>query len=377
MNTPPYYQDGPQNRFIQEIIDKKHDHEFIWYQPYNIDVEIVFTNIILRRVIGDAFFEWCSPRKYNYSFGKAQYYKDHKFKFEKIPIRIHSNSSCFNVIPRGVFPYENIGITNIWIVIENPNNIRMTDIVNDIIFDYGGIRLQRYATHDIEVEINLNARMLGVDGVTYKDGKIYIPLLVPHNSFILNDIHSAATIKVRGNSNNILFEIWGNICDTNAFPILAGTRNLSHNFYSVHYKSEFTGAEIFESGGINRSKSINFNQPTYAVYITNISKARILSMRLFLYSSPGVRYEEPIYGDEYPLNDVEWFDNHVIIWFNRDFLQLDKMNKCINFMTTSRSHLVIENTYTKEENHAICHVCMGLQVMKHSWGNKSEYIITI
>jgi hypothetical protein len=370
-----FYQDGPQNRFVQEIIDKKHEQEFISYQPYNIDIEIVYTNLILRKVTGDAFFEWCRPRKYTHSFGKAQYYKNHKFNFEKIPLQIsfyNNGRRFFNQIPRGVFEYDNIAISNLWIVINNPENSRLTDMVDDIKVVHGEILMQRFCTYDIEIEINMYARILGVDGIIYKDGKIYIPLLV-HNTLILNDIHYLANIYVffGDTATPIPFEIWGNICDTNVFPILAKTRNRSHNFYSLYYQHYFTGREIIDSATVfgNIKRLCYIIEPTYALCLMNISKARVLSLRLFLYSSPHIRESEPTFGDEYLLDDIEWFDdNNAIIWFNRDFMQLDKFNSCINFMTTTRPCLVIENTYSREEHKAICVVNLGIQVMNHNWG---------
>jgi hypothetical protein len=87
MTEIAYYNNGVENQFIDKLI-KQLDNELIFYQPYAIDKEILYTNFILKKILLEKHFEWCEPKSYTNSFGKALYYNNNKFNFEKIPIDI-------------------------------------------------------------------------------------------------------------------------------------------------------------------------------------------------------------------------------------------------------------------------------------------------
>jgi hypothetical protein len=63
-----------------------------------------------------------------------------------------------------------------------------------------------------------------------------------------------------------------------------------------------------------------------------------------------MHYRNEIYI-EYKLNDIEWFDNYAIIWFNRKFLDIKELNNnTINCSMFNRIQLIIENSYVIEQD---------------------------
>ena len=348
-----------QNRDIDELINhrrthpKDKDYALIQYRPYNIDIGTVYTNIILQKVLGDACFSWSDAKQYRNSFGKAQYFANHKFSFQKIlqvsdyiiPEEKYKYID-FNAFPKERYVYKNTAFTNLWVGIDNPDNVTLHELVDTIEFESGGIRYQKYATSNIEHEINVLAYIFQVDGIKYENKRIYVPLIVPYNVFILHNIHHPARIRVIKNSEQVFCEVYGNVCDSNALTPLAHTNNMTHQFASVFYRTQFTG-----SNTISMTKQIIrlfFLHPTYALYIMNISQSCVKSRRLFLdnytNTQPHVHYE-------YPLHDIDWFDNHAIIWLNRTFLMFDELNKNVNFSCIVRGgYLEVENTYSEPQS---------------------------
>lgn len=343
-----------ENEHIAKIINKTVDGNFIFYKPYNINKEIVYTNTILQKIVGDKYFLYDNPKSYKSNkFGKAQYYNNNKFNFEKIGL----NDKWINIIPKDRYPYENIAITNLWIVIDNPSNMKLNDLVNNIRFQYGGRLFQKYNTFDIENEINILAYMYNLDGIEYKNNKIYVPLIMFHNVFIFNNIYHQVRIEVikhniDGSRTNVLCDVYGNICDANAIPELKNTNNLTHNCSFIFYKTTCVG-EDYISTFINKI-ILNFMHPTYALYILNISKKFVKSIKLFMSNHTIISNDS-----EYKLNDIEWFNNHAIIWFNRKFLLVNELNNSINFSCYTRPNLIIENTYT--DNHKIEIVALNFE----------------
>jgi hypothetical protein len=333
-----------QNEHIAKIINKTVDGNFIFYKPYNINKEIVYANIILQKIVGDKHFIYDNPKSYNNKFGEAHYYNNNKFNFEKIGL----NSSWINIIPKCTYPYENIAITNLWIVIDNPSNLKLTDLVTTIRFQYGGMLYQKFGTSasNIENEINILAYMFNIDGIKYENNKIYVPSVVFHNVLIFNNTYHQFNIEVikhnsDGSRTNLTCEVYGNICDANAIPELENTDNLTHNCSFVFYKTHFIEDDYISSEA--NKIILNFIHPTYAIYIMNVSKEFVKSIKLFINTYISYNNYGPDY--EYKLNDIEWFNNHVIIWFNRNFLLLNELNTNINFSCCARPYIIIENTY--------------------------------
>lgn len=367
-----------QNKYINKIINKTTN--VILYTPYNINKEIVYTNIILQKIIGDIHFEYSKKINNKNSFGEAQYYNNKKFSFEKIEI----NNKWINIIKNT--PYENAGITNLWIVIDNPTNLKLNDLVDNIRLCYGGMLYQSYCTSDIENEINILSYIFNVTTIKYENKKIYIPLIIPYNSIILNNGYYAAEILVTKNNidgtrTNVICEIYGNIIDTNVIYELENTQtnredvklfsgakekaegntnNVTHNFSSIFYQTQFICENIIT---INKNNvKLYFLHPTYVLYIMNISKEYVTSIKLFINTNVNDYFE-------YKLNDIEWFDNHAIIWFNRKFLLVDELNTNLNFSCCIRPYLIIENTYY--DDHKIEIIALNFNVMNNFNGMSS------
>lgn len=378
------YNTGTQNKYIDKIIKNETDYKFIFYKPYIIDMEVLFTNNILSKII-DKHFEWQSPKIYRNVFGRIQHYdidtiEDNKFNFEKISeyisnkqssnitlsrvitkattnivnylqpsttkILFNRNSTVYiNRIPKDRFPYKNIAITNLWIVIHNPTNLKLNDIVNSIQFIYGGMLFQKYDTNNIENQINILAYIFCTDAIKYYNNKIYVPLVIPHNSLIFNESYHDAIIRLDNKILDTNFEVWGNICNANIFPELENTNNFTHHCAFVFYKTQFTGTDSLST--LNNKIKLHFNHPTYVLYIMNIEKKYVTSIKLFVNYYINSNDFVTSNHHEYKLNDIQWFDNHVIIWFNRDFLLLNELNNNLNFSQCSNPYLLIENTYTK------------------------------
>lgn len=367
MTKIAYYNNGITNQDIDKIIKQKIS-DFIFYQPYSIDKEILYTNFILKKILGEKHFEWCEAKSYLNSFGEAFYYNNNKFNFEKIPINIITggnmnikcSQTCINEIPKNIFSYNNIAITNIWIVIDNPKNLKLNDIVDNIRLGYGDMCYQEYRTNDIESEINILAYIFHVNGIKYKNNKIYIPLMISSNNSLIfnNTYHMLNVIIYTKDIININFEIYGNICDTDMFPQLSKTTNLTHKCRFIIYQTQFRGEDNLSM--MTNKIILNFDHPTYAIYIMNISKEYTSSIKLFIATN------EILEDTEYKLNDIEWFDNHAIIWLNRKFLLLNELNNGINFSRCNKAHLIIENTYIV--NNPIQLIAISYQVLNHMHG---------
>ena len=94
----------------------------------------------------------------------------------------------------------------------------------------------------------------------------------------------------------------------------------------------------------------------------NISKEYVTSIKLFINTNVNDYFE-------YKLNDIEWFDNHAIIWFNRKFLLVDELNTNLNFSCCIRPYLIIENTYY--DDHKIEIIALNFNVMNNFNGMSS------
>lgn len=78
-------------------------------------------------------------------------------------------------------------------------------------------------------------------------------------------------------------------------------------------------------------------------------------------------YIEPVtVYHEYLLDDIEWFSDHAILWFNRNFKVFSEMNKNFNFSCSPRPHFIIDNTYT--EPHEIEIVAVNFDLFSYGGG---------
>jgi hypothetical protein len=356
-------------RHIDELLQTRNHngYELLCYTPHIINRDVVYTHLILRKLIGDASFSWANEKSYAHSFGQAQHYENHTFKFERIQdssITVPPGTYAhldFNKIPKGIYAYNNVCFANLWLVFDNPTNVKLGELVDHIEFEHGGHLWQRHSTSDIEQEINILSQIFKVDGITYKNRKIYVPLIVPYNVFIFNDTHHGARIRVMKYGKKVDADVYGNVWDANAIPLLAHTNNMTHKCVSVLYRTQFTGVETISTTNVN--VKLHFSHPTYAVFIMNISKDRVSTIKLFsdrnIYTGSKTTYE-------HQLNDIEWFDTYVIVWFNRKFLILEELNTNFNFSPCENAHFMIDNSYS--DLHAIEIIAVSFDMMYQGEG---------
>lgn len=372
-----------QNKTIERILNIKDkytgENKLHNYNSHGMNLEILYTNIILRKIIRDDYFEWCDPKTFAHSFGKPQYYNNNnidRFSFSKLPV---SESRVFNRIPTGIFPYRNIGITNVWMVINRPNDVRLDDIFSHIIISYGNSIIHTYRNESIESQINTMAHILGVDGIFYRNNKIFVPILCLHNGFFLNDVHDDAIIETLSHDNffcktaesslcpefydtseTIDFEIWGNVCDMDSFHNLIGKTNRDKDFNTVFYQIMSNGKS--DVGVSSCLIKISPSRPTYAIYISNIVESRVKSIQLFLCGFNMIS-GTPV---EYKLYDIEWFESGAIIWFNRKFLSPGETSETFNFSYEGSSWILINHTYHYDK--VIETNCIVFKAIRHSEG---------
>ena len=367
---------GQRNEYIESLIGDNHSEECLSYIPYNVGYEIIYTNIILRKIIGDNTFIWCkndkNDKKYSNSFGKTQYFNNNKYTFEKIHCektttrqfwenRDGREFSIINRIqtPMGLIPREYIAISNIWIVINNPNNSKLCALIDDITFETS-FTYKQYSSMDIENEINLLAYMFCIDGISYRNNKIYIPLILPYNCFIFNNVEHDSMISVVKNGINVEFEAWGNITDSRTLPLKKRWWNhMDMDYVSVFYETQYREMGISVS---SNKIEVRFRHPTYAIYIMNISKEKVKYIKLFLSNTE--------YNDfkEYP-SDIEWIGNTAIFWINRLFLLKNELHNNINF-DRFYSHLIIDNEYYETQNIEV--VALNFTTIKYEYGRNNK-----
>lgn len=364
---------GIQNRHIDEFLQEKQDddgYKLLWYEPHNIDRDTVYTNLIVKKVLGDAFFSWADAKHHRNSFGHTQHCHvmdtDHVFTFEHIQTKINTNAkdAFFNnpIQETEEYSFENTAFTNLWLVIDNPQNVQLRDLVDTIEFESGGHRYNRYCTSDIELEINVLAHIFKMDGIAYQPGKIQVPLVVPYNVFMFNHTYHGARIRVLKQGTYVPnVNVYANVCNVRVFPELSHTTNLTHKCSFVFYRTQYCGTETIST--TKPHVRLNFNHPTYALYIMNVSKERVNSMKLFLDNYTNTR---TVATYEYPLNDIEWHDNHAIVWFNRQFLTLEMLNTHVNFSCCHNPYMTIENTYS--DQHPIEIVAVSFDMLRHGGG---------
>lgn len=351
-----------QNKYIYTLITNEKEKEngieneysLVLYNPYIIDTGILCTNMILRTLLQDDCAEWHNPQIYRNTFGKIQHFNGNKFPFEKIyeytpdpkvaslfyffnKQKIKFTSAIINNETKE--KNDNKGITNIWIVIENPNNLKLNDIIKSIYVECGGINIHRFCTNNIENEINILAYIFRCDGIQYQNNKIYIPLIIPYNSFIFYGSYHNANIRLEYHETifGVSYKIYGTIIDKSVFPKIKNSNSFYNKCEFIFYQLQYTGPDIITS--YRKKLKILFGHPIYVMYLMNISKEYVQSIKLFLSYYDGI--------DEFEYTDftIEWFDNHAIVWLNKDFLTFEKLNKNINFSVCATPYLLIENTY--------------------------------
>lgn len=401
---------GLQNQHIQDVIEKRgiSSEGMIQYSPLMFDRDIFYTNKVLRKVLGDSCYSWANPfSNSRNSFGKPQYYREQKFPFMPIGNKDEALQQLTQPVTRspnelvtcalrsgGVwledlctvrssttksegfwsnngktnnFPFKKLAFTNFWITIDNQQQLKLRDLIQSIEFEIGGILHQRYCCYDIENQINILAYIFGVDGIKYEDGRICIPLVIPFNVLILNGTYHQAKIRCMSNNRWLTdFQIYANVCNVDAFTELAPTDEFTHRCNFVYYRTQFTGNETIYKE-IKKIR-LNFMHPCYAIYIMNISKEYVTSIKLLWdhYSCPQERGGQGAVYYEYLLDDIEWFSDHVILWFNRNFKVFTEMNKNFNFSCSHGPHFIIDNTYT--EPHEIEIVAVNFDLFSYGTG---------
>ena len=223
---------GIQNQHIQEVIEKRgvFSKNMITYYPIGFDKDIYYTNEVLRKVLRDPCYSWANPFcTSRNSFDQPQYYRKQTFPFmligkksDKInrwqysgisgnPAQNSLSNTALSKKQGGFwcngqtialmdFPFKKLAFTNLWIVIDNPQQLQLRDLVQTIEFDIGGIRQQNYCCYDLENQINILSYIFGVDGIKYELDRIYVPLVVPFNILVLNGTYHEAIIRCMSGS---------------------------------------------------------------------------------------------------------------------------------------------------------------------------------
>jgi hypothetical protein len=344
---------GNKNRFIDSIINKGTYYNFILYEPKlnAIDKEIYLTNLILKKIIQDPLFEWYSPKNIMTStntFGKTQYINNGEFGFEEIHVTkkntYRMSSFCFNRIPER----DNIAISNLWIVFDNPNLLKLKDFIEKIELSLSGTNCCLFHESEyIENEFSILSHLFSLDGIKYENNKIYVPIFISlNNAIFLNNIRQENRIYIgfKRHYSGMNYSVWGNICDMTKFSLSSNinidlkssdTNQNLYKFCSYFFRGQYTGLEKLSN--LCNDFPLRFIHPTYLLYIMNVSKQNVKSMTLTLTS-------ESTMEKNYELDDIEWFDNYAIVWFNRNFLKLEELNNSINF-SHCLGRLTIYNSY--------------------------------
>lgn len=364
MELNKMYKNGTQNEYINTLIkyqnpdNTKIENDLIFYNPHIIDANILCTNMILRTLLQDNCAEWHNPKIYKNTFGKIQYWNGNQFPFQKIfeytePEVEHTDVKLYSLFQKYTKTTINElkeknnhkGITNIWIVFENPKNLKLNNIVKNIRLECGGVYIHRFGTPDLENEINILAYIFRCDGIQYKNNKIYVPLIIPYNAFIFFGSYHNADIWIEYHDTiyNISYKIYANIIDKTAFPKIKNTNSFTNKCEFIFYQLQYTGSS--EISYNHHKVKIHFGHPTYVMYLMNISREYVKSIKLFLNNY--IDYTGNTQTDYYEYTEftVEWFSNHAIIWLNKDFLMFEKLNENINFSVCANPYLLIENTY--------------------------------
>ena len=342
-----------------------------YYNPFSMNHEYSYTNIILKKIVGDPYFEWYGPREISRSnsFGKTQLCDNGDGGFD-----VHAFEKLTTIeVEEGVFNFgddkrkysivnnvvtsnpltdcNQVMIANFWIVVDNPNNSKLYTLTDDILF--GGCMWKvQYKSTDIENDINVLAHVFQVDGVSYKNGKIYIPMILPYNCLILNNMKINSGISVYKNGTRVNFEVWANVGCPRIYRNCLNRDILHH--YQIFHLILHDKCKLSSVNHDISSMCHQYPEECSVIIFKNISRENVLSIKLY-----NMSFEE---------NNIEWIGNSAIYWINKSFLLPNHMHKNLNFRKHKRK-IIIDNTYSKEQDIEISfirtHVIRALYSQQH------------
>ena len=351
------------------------------YVPKYVDTECELVNQIVGQIVNDPHFSWYES-KYNglNCFGISPISASNTVTFSKINTILNTNQryNC-RTLTTGTTRSEspdplNSVITNLWIEIDNPTHVTLNELVSYIEMHYGGSRVEMYRSNDIETEINVLCYLFKYEAISYKDGKIRIPLIFPYNVPIFLRSHHEFTITVYGQGtgetggtegtesssrihippDKIIYNVYGCIHPTSDFKSLEHTTSMTHNCISLFYEHQSTGENIIYPCDQNKPTDIrlHFNHPCYVLFVTGLRRDQIIDIQLVMKTRIGVVDYRSIYDENditiLPVREQEWIKERdrdvLILYFNKRFLEYDQIQDSVNFSQLSDIYLRITKT---------------------------------
>ena len=354
------------------------------YVPKYVDAECKMVNQLVGRIVNDPYFSWYES-KYNerkirtgfaredpstYSVGLPEEYGLNCFgippisnavTFAKIDTILDTRSNQpYNVCvltPGSTIPDPlNSVITNLWIELDNPTHATLNELVSYIEMHYGSNRVEIYRSNDIETEINVLCYLFKYETITYKDGKIRIPLIFPYNvPIFLQSYHEfSITIYSKGTPDKITYNVYGCIHPTSEFTSLKHTTSMTHNCISLFYEHQCAGEYMIQSCDQTNTNDFHlyFNHPCYVLFVTGLQRDKIIDIQLVMKARVGVVDYRSIYDENditiIPVQEREWIKEHdrdvLILYFNKRFLEYDQIQDSVNFSQLYDTFLRITKT---------------------------------
>ena len=356
------------------------------YVPKYVDTECNMVNQIIGRIVNDPHFSWYES-KYNglNCFGISPISASNTVTFSKIDTILDSLSNQrYNVcaLTTGTTRSEspdplNSVITNLWIELDNPTHVTLNELVSYIEMHYGSNRVEIYRSNDIETEINVLCYLFKYEAITYKDGKIRIPLIFPYNvPIFLQSYHEfSITIYSKGTPDKITYNVYGCIHPTSEFTSLEHTTSMTHNCISLFYEHQSTGEDIISADeNTTHDIHLHFNHPCYVLFVTGLRRDQIIDTQLVMKARVGVVDYRSIYDENditiLPVREREWIKERdrdvLILYFNKRFLEYDQIQDSVNFSQIDHIYLRITNTIVEPMHVNI--FAVNANIMRHRGG---------
>lgn len=318
-----------------------------------------------------------SPLNYDFTFAKIQV--DYK--------HFNGNQRCCNFSKT---PDDDTFVMNLWLEIDNPNDCSLNDLVAKIDMNCSNSPVERYGSSDLESEINTLCYLFKYECISYKDHKIYVPLVFPYNVPIFLNSHHTFSISVtpaketQDKPSDVRFDVYGSVCNVSSFPTLKDTNSMTHNIFSLYYEHQYTGPDVLPKCTINKDdlksghrvrrdvtqhgsttttvvsdgkivSTVNelricFNHPCYLFYVTGLVKDTLLAVDIvlrkrdyskFKYRPHHVETDWEVINTRYiessilPFREVEWVQvggkDVLLLWFNSAFLNYENIQDSVNF----------------------------------------------
>ena len=312
------------------------------------------------------------------SFGSSPLNYD--FTFAKIQVDYKHFNGNQRYCKFSKTPDDDTFVMNLWLEIDNPNDCSLNDLVANIEMNCSNSRVERYGSSDLESEINTLCYLFKYECISYKDHKIYVPLVFPYNVPIFLNSHHTFSISVtpanetQDKPSDVLFDVYGSVCNVSSFPTLKDTNSMTHDIFSLYYEHQYTGPDVLPKctllectephvgvpknmvrrdtvNGMNHYSTttvvsdgkivstvtelmICFNHPCYLFYVTGLVKDTLLAVDIvlrkrdyskFKYRPDYVETDWEVINTRYiessilPFREVEWIQvggkDVLLLWF--------------------------------------------------------------